>query len=117
MREGVVTGDLFGDKTRCMPYFFAPCAHHVESAKYPACTGEKPTPRCKKQCIAGYPKSYKEDKHHGKNAYGVRGEAKMMAEVSTNGSIEIAVSVYEDFLAYKSGVYTHTTGQFLGDMR
>lgn len=32
----------------------------------------------------------------------------------TNGPVEAAFSVYEDFLTYKSGVYQHTTGDFLG---
>lgn len=38
----------------------------------------------------------------------------MKAEISTNGPIEISVTVYEDFLTYKSGVYQHTTGKKLG---
>jgi cathepsin B len=32
----------------------------------------------------------------------------------TNGPVEAAFSVYSDFLEYKSGVYHHTTGSFLG---
>ncbi len=32
----------------------------------------------------------------------------------TNGPVEAAFSVYEDFLAYKTGVYQHTSGQELG---
>jgi len=32
----------------------------------------------------------------------------------TNGPVEGAFSVYEDFLTYKTGVYSHTTGQMLG---
>ena len=31
-----------------------------------------------------------------------------------NGPVEAAFSVYADFLAYKSGVYQHTGGSFLG---
>jgi len=38
----------------------------------------------------------------------------MMAEISTKGPIEVAFTVYEDFLAYKSGVYSHKTGSALG---
>lgn len=37
-----------------------------------------------------------------------------MTELSTLGSVEAAFTVYEDFLAYKSGVYQHKTGQALG---
>jgi cathepsin B len=32
----------------------------------------------------------------------------------THGPVEAAFTVYEDFLAYKTGVYAHTTGQALG---
>ncbi|EER13594.1 cysteine protease Cys2, putative [Perkinsus marinus ATCC 50983] len=32
----------------------------------------------------------------------------------TNGPTSAAFSVYEDFLSYKSGVYKHTSGGFLG---
>ena len=32
----------------------------------------------------------------------------------THGPVEAAFDVYEDFPTYKSGVYTHTTGSFLG---
>jgi cathepsin B len=38
----------------------------------------------------------------------------MAAEISTNGPIEAAFTVYEDFITYTSGVYQHTTGQALG---
>lgn len=32
----------------------------------------------------------------------------------TNGPIEVAFTVYEDFVTYKSGVYTHHSGKKLG---
>jgi len=32
----------------------------------------------------------------------------------TNGPVTAAFTVYEDFVAYKSGVYKHTTGSALG---
>lgn len=37
-----------------------------------------------------------------------------MHELSTNGPMEASFTVYEDFLAYKSGVYHHVTGSALG---
>jgi len=101
VRTGLVTGDLYGNNQWCAPYSFAPCAHHVTSAKYPPCTGEFPTPACVKTCNPSYPKSYASDKQFGSNAYNVPGAKKMMAEISTNGPIEISMSVYEDFLTYK----------------
>ena len=32
----------------------------------------------------------------------------------TNGPIEVAFSVYEDFMTYKSGIYQHVEGGYLG---
>ena len=40
--------------------------------------------------------------------------AKIQTEIMTNGPIEVAFTVYEDFLSYKSGVYRHTSGRALG---
>jgi len=37
-----------------------------------------------------------------------------MTEIFTNGPVEGAFTVYEDFLSYKSGVYQHTSGSQLG---
>ena len=31
-----------------------------------------------------------------------------------NGPVQTGFSVYQDFINYKSGVYQHTTGSFLG---
>ena len=38
----------------------------------------------------------------------------MKAELAKNGPIESAFTVYADFVHYKSGVYSHTTGSALG---
>jgi cathepsin B len=112
---GVVSGDLYSDKNTCKPYPFPPCAHHTASTTYPACPSQEyPTPSCKKECVAGYPKSYQSDKSFAKHVYNVNGAGNMATEISTNGPIEGAFTVYEDFLTYKSGVYTHQTGQALG---
>jgi cathepsin B len=37
-----------------------------------------------------------------------------MADLYTNGPLSIAITVYSDFLTYKSGVYHHVTGEELG---
>jgi len=93
------------------PYAFAPCAHHVNSTKYQPCGASQPTPACDQSKLSG--KLYK-----GKSEYSVGGlfgsEAKIQAEIMTNGPVEGAFTVYQDFLAYKSGVYQHTTGPALG---
>ena len=114
-QTGVVSGGLYGDMTTCKPYDFPPCAHHTTSATYPPCPStDYNTPSCKKKCNPQYPKAYNDDKHYGATAYAVRGASAMATEISTNGPIEAAFTVYEDFLTYQSGVYVHTSGQQLG---
>ena len=111
---GCSTGYLYGDKNWCMPYFFAPCDHHT-TGKYGPCGKSQPTPACKTECVAGYPKSYHDDKWKVKSAYAIPSNVqKIQTELMTNGPIEVAFTVYNDFLTYKSGVYHHTSGSALG---
>lgn len=111
---GLVTGGQYGTKQGCQPYALPHCDHHV-TGKYPACGNEGPTPACKSSCIAGYNKTYIQDKHFGASAYSVPSDAdKIATEIMTNGPVEGAFEVYADFVSYKSGVYKHTTGQLLG---
>lgn len=113
--QGLVTGNAYGDNSMCKPYFLAKCAHHTTSPKYPACPPIPATPSCTNTCNPSYTaKSYSDDKHFGQTPYSVEGESTMMSEISTNGPIEVAFTVYEDFLTYKTGVYQHTSGRMLG---
>jgi cathepsin B len=111
---GIVSGDLYGDTVYCKAYVFPPCAHHVTTPLYPPCGPSQPTPACKKQCSTTSGRTYSSDGRKSKSVYNVHGESTMMAEVSTKGPFEIAMTVYEDFLTYKSGVYVHKTGNALG---
>merc|ERR1711939_542298 len=47
---GIVDGGNYGDKSGCWSYQLAPCAHHVNSSKYPACPAEVKTPACARKC-------------------------------------------------------------------
>jgi cathepsin B len=109
-----VDGGLYGDTSTCKPYSFPPCAHHVPpTSKYPACpSSDYPTPKCTKEC--DNKADYTASKSFAAKVYTVTGEGSMMTEISTNGPIEAAFTVYEDFVTYKSGVYKHTTGRELG---
>eukprot|EP00998_Keelungia_sp_KM082_P005992 NODE_2270_length_1099_cov_140.932099_g2252_i0.p2 GENE.NODE_2270_length_1099_cov_140.932099_g2252_i0~~NODE_2270_length_1099_cov_140.932099_g2252_i0.p2 ORF type:complete len:324 (+),score=86.20 NODE_2270_length_1099_cov_140.932099_g2252_i0:54-1025(+) len=97
--------------TTCDPYPFPKCEHHIPAGKYPKCpSNEYPTPKCNHTCADGStPQFYK-----GSTSYGVSGESKLMNELYEYGSVEVAFTVYEDFLTYKSGVYKHTSGGALG---
>ncbi|KAL4473731.1 hypothetical protein ABPG74_022595 [Tetrahymena malaccensis] len=117
VNTGLVTGDLYGNNSWCQAYTFAPCAHHVTSDVYPPCTGELPTPPCINSCDANSTHTipYSKDIHRGSKAYGIgKDEKAIMAEIYKNGPIEVALTVYEDFLTYKTGVYQHVTGDELG---
>jgi cathepsin B len=96
----------------CAPYPFPSCDHHVPNSRNPCPSNEYPTPGCPSSCSNG--DNWDGDLHYGGNAYSVSGEADMMTEISTNGPVEVAFDVYEDFLSYKGGVYQHTSGDFLG---
>ena len=108
---GIVTGWNYGDKNFCSPYEFHPC-----TKQYPKCSKRVNTPSCNEVCIQGYPKYYNNDKHFGSTPYYVTGETFMMAEISKNGPIETAFTLYEDFMTYKSGVYWHRHGYTLGGL-
>lgn len=112
---GIPTGNGFGDKNSCKPYAFPPCNHH-STGPYDDCSKhDYSTPSCKRKCSnTDYSKSYQDDKIFATDVYSVKGEAKLIAELNEKGSIEVAFSVYEDFLLYKSGIYQHKTGKFLG---
>ena len=69
--HGLVTGGLYGDTTTCKPYTLKPCEHHTTGDR-PPCTGDGPTPACKKECIAEYTtKTYVADKEFGQRGYQV----------------------------------------------
>ena len=112
---GIVTGGLYQDTNWCKPYGFPPCNHHSDGPYQDCSTYHFDTPKCQKTCEnASYSKSYDQDKIKADKVYSVSGEADLMKELVENGPVEGAFMVYEDFLLYKSGVYQHTTGNFLG---
>lgn len=112
--EGVVTGDLYGDKKYCYPYAFPECDHHVNGTHGP-CGDTQPTPACERKCQDGYSTPYKQDKRFFLEPYSIpNNEEAIMAELYENGPIEVAFTVYEDFMTYSKGIYQHVTGQSLG---
>jgi cathepsin B len=61
-----------------------------------------------------YNKAYSADKRKATKAYGLGSVAKIQQDMMQYGSVTGAFTVYADFPTYKSGVYHHTTGSFLG---
>nr|CAD1830018.1 unnamed protein product [Ananas comosus var. bracteatus] len=101
VENGVVTEE-------CDPYFDnTGCVH-------PGCEPAYPTPQCEKKC-KDKNLLWEETKHFSINAYRINSDPRdIMTEVYTNGPVEVAFTVYEDFAHYKSGVYKHVTGDVMG---
>ena len=114
-KNGIVTGDIYGDKNSCKPYPFPPCNHH-SSGPYDDCSKhDYNTPKCKLQCDnKDYGKSFKKDKIYGLSVYILDDMEDIMTDLVNFGSVEAAFDVYEDFLTYKSGIYQHSHGSLLG---
>ncbi|KAK9880799.1 hypothetical protein WA026_013127 [Henosepilachna vigintioctopunctata] len=115
MNGGIVSGGGYGSNEGCQSYVFPECEHHVDGPK-PGCGDTQPTPKCIKSCDEGSSLTYKNDLHYGKSSYSVRhnDENAIKSEIYTNGPVEAAFDVYEDFYTYKSGVYQYTTGAHKG---
>jgi len=116
IRSGLCTGGNYTHNDGCKPYPFEPCEHHVNGTR-PQCTDKKTynSPKCQLACQHSYSKTYVEDKYYGLKAYQIDGDVNaIQKEIFTNGPVEAAFEVYEDFETYKSGVYQHKAGKVLG---
>ncbi|KAJ8919718.1 hypothetical protein NQ315_006246 [Exocentrus adspersus] len=116
VKHGITTGGLYGESEGCKAYSLVPCAHHVEDSARPACSGDPGTPACVKQCDDNT-RSYESELTFGRadSLYYVPDDAKQIqVEIMTNGPVEAAFMVHEDFLHYKSGVYVNVEGKELG---
>lgn len=112
---GVVTGGDFGTTGTCYNYTMEQCAHHVDSKTLPSCDDVKQVaPTCNNTCVDDDTRKYGDDKHFSESSYGIRGIENIKAEIQQYGTVTAAFTVYEDFLTYKSGVYSHQTGSALG---
>jgi len=116
-KTGIVTGGPYGDRTWCYAYSLPNCDHHTTGQYQPCGATEFPTPKCTKACDSNttYGTPYTSDKKKFKSAYSVPANvASIQTEIMTYGSVELAMDVYADFESYKTGVYKHTTGSYLG---
>lgn len=120
-QTGVTTGGDYADNgagNSCKPYSMVSCAHHVEPSNgLPACDDvpSYSTPKCTSTCSeSSYGTAYSKDKHFAKSSYAIKGAENIQREIMEKGPISVAMSVYEDFEAYSSGIYQHKTGKYLG---
>jgi len=114
--KGLVSGGNYGDYSYCSSYSLPNCDHHV-SGKYPACSGDANTPTCPTKCDSKstYSTPFASDKHIFASSYSIANNvAQIQTEIMTNGPVEGAFTVYDDFPNYKSGVYYQTSQNALG---
>ncbi|ACO67014.1 cathepsin B-like cysteine proteinase, partial [Micromonas commoda] len=99
--NGVVTGGGFDDQNTCAPYPFAPCHHPCEVF---------PTPACPATCVGGS----NDGVQNGKASFKVKAIVDCPSfdygcvanEIYHNGPVSsYAGDIYEEFYAYKSGVF------------
>jgi len=118
---GIVDGGNYGDKSGCWSYQLPPCAHHINGSKYPACPGEVKTAACARKCTDNG-KGWEASKHKGGKGYSVCAQGMnsacadaMAQDIYQNGPITGMFFVKQDFLTYKSGVYSpHLFSPMLG---
>lgn len=120
-KYGVSTGGDYADVdtgATCKPYSMESCAHHVDPPEgMKSCEDVETysTPTCTSTCSdAGYGTAYSADKHFASSSYSVKGVENMQKEMMEKGTLSVALSVFEDFESYSSGVYQHVTGKYLG---
>jgi len=92
----------------CSPYTVPTCPPQSEP-----CLNFVPTPACVKNCESNYTGTWATDLHYSQKPYSVPANS-IASEIYTNGPVEAAFTVYEDFIHYQSGVYVHKTGGVLG---
>jgi len=122
VKHGVPTGGDWADVgtgSTCKPYTMQSCAHHVDPVPegMVSCTEVESykTPKCTSSCAeSAYGKSYSNDLYTASSSYSVKGVTNMQKELMEQGTLSVALSVYEDFEAYTSGIYQHVTGKYLG---
>ncbi|KAL9656436.1 hypothetical protein ABK040_005201 [Willaertia magna] len=52
--------------------------------------------------------------YQAKSARKLEGMLDIMTDLKENGPVQLAMGVYKDFYSYKSGVYRHVTGKYVG---
>lgn len=103
----------------CWPYEFPPCSvkdNTTMNGLTNDCdtSGLPQTPQCRSSCVDSS-LEWKDQKSYGRIAYSLpRNEEQIRAEIYMNGPVQAAFVVYEDFTAYKSGIYRHLKGKDVG---
>ena len=121
--QGIATGAAHGDKSACLEYPFAECAHHDPASPLPACP-DTPynAPTCFWACDSGPgantgKHTYDGDQAAHKFATSYKVAAKAAAiqgEIATHGPVQASMFLTADFEVYRSGVFTTTSTDYVG---
>jgi cathepsin B len=84
----------------------------VSDACFPYTAGSGTAPACRSTCVNGA--SFKKYKCKAGSTVHPLTVANIKAEISSNGPVEGAFTVYNDFFNYASGVYHHVSGAVAG---
>merc|ERR1711959_461991 len=84
----------------------------VTDSCFPYSSGTGQAPPCQSTCADG--SSWSPVKADPSSIQSWTNVKDIKNAIYTNGPIEVAFIVYQDFMSYKSGVYEHTTGSQLG---
>ncbi|EDW77631.1 uncharacterized protein Dwil_GK24603 [Drosophila willistoni] len=112
-RKGLVSGGDYGSQQGCQPYTIEPCDHSGNGSR-PVCTVGGGV-RCQHLCEPSYKVDFQRDKNFASKVYSISNDVlEIQKEIMTNGPVQAILTVYEDFLSYKTGVYYHLEGEKVG---
>jgi cathepsin B len=92
----------------CYPYYIPTCPPQQEP-----CLNFVPTPNCWTNNTCAFPSSNWKPYMYS-NAYQYQTVQDIQQGIMQSGPVMACFNVFEDFLSYKSGVYQHTSGAYLG---
>lgn len=84
----------------------------VSDACFPYTAGSGFAPACASKCTNG--EAFTKYKCASNSVRQSQGVEQIKSEIYTNGPVEAAFTVYEDFFSYSSGVYHHVSGGIAG---
>ncbi|KAF6217104.1 hypothetical protein GE061_001457 [Apolygus lucorum] len=116
---GLPTGGDFNSKIGCIPYELPSCEHGMNGTRISCDKVKEPFNifglKCHHYCTnKDYKTSYDDDFHKVKKVNEYDSVESAQEDIMKNGPIQTGFAVYADFVHYKSGVYKHVTGGFLG---
>lgn len=115
-KNGVVTGGEYNNTEWCKSYSFPKCDHFYDG-KYGRCNNTQKTPYCVTKCSDNYEIDYEKDKYYFNEPYRLKNdEYEIMNEIYENGPVEAYLTVFQDFIPYKGGIYYHVNGGQLGEI-